>query len=148
MTTQELDDLEAAMMEAPSLAPTTPPAGFKDGQKLVYCILPARKKVPAKLVISIHPDVVEECGFEDLDFARVDYDTIKGIGVLIASETDCGTGATANLHKTGGQGVLRWTMPCKGPVAEVFGSAVTNTQFELEVIGTKPSKLFFKLPPA
>lgn len=148
MTTQELDDLEAVMMEAPSLVPSTPPAGFKDGQKLVYCIRPARKKVPDKLVISIHPDVAVECGFEDLDFARVDYDTSRGVGVLIASETDCGTGATTNLHKTGNQGVLRWTMPCKGPVASVFGSAVNNTQFDLEVIGTKPSKLFFKLPPA
>lgn len=148
MTTQELDDLEAAMMEAPSLAPTTPPAGFKDGQELVYCIQPARKKVSAKLVISIHPDVVQECGFEDLDFARVDYDTIRGIGVLIASETDCGTGATTNLHKTGNQGVLRWTLPCKGPVATVFGPVGTTGTHNLEVIGTKPAKMFFKLPPA
>lgn len=149
MTTQELDDLEAAMMEAPSLAPTTPPAGFKDGQKLVYCITRGgKKKGPDKLVISIHPDVVQECGFEDLDFARVDYDTARGVGVLIASETDCGTGATTNMHKTGRQGVLRWTLPCKGPVATVFGTEVANTQFELEVIGTKPAKLFFKLPSA
>ena len=146
MTPQELDDLEAAMMEAPSLVSSTPPAGFKDGQKLVYCIQPARKKVSAKLVISIHPDAASECGFEDLDFARVDYDTIRGIGVLVASESDCGTGATTNLHKTGNQGVLRWTMTCKGPVASVFGTEVVNTTFPLEVIGTKPAKLFFKLP--
>lgn len=148
MTTQELDDLEAVMMEAPSLVPSTPPAGFKDGQKLVYCIKPGgKKKGGPKLVISIHPDVAEECGFEDLDFARVDYDTSRGVGVLIASEEDCGTGATTNLHKAGNQGVLRWEMPCKGPVAAVFGTEVTNTTFPLEVIGTKPAKLFFKLPP-
>lgn len=146
MTTQELDDLEAAMMEAPSLVPSTPPAGFKDGQKLVYCIRPARKKVSPKLIISIHPDVAVECGFEDLDFARVDYDTSRGVGVLIASETDCGTGATTSLHKTGNQGVLRWELPCKGPVAAVFGNVDTSGSCNLEVIGTKPAKLFFKLP--
>lgn len=147
MTTQELDDLEAAMMEAPSLVPSTPPAGFKDGQKLVYCIRPARKKNSPKLVISIHPDVSAECGFEDLDFARVDYDTIRGVGVLVASESDCGTGATTSLHKTGNQGVLRWELPCKGPVASVFGTDADGNFYDLEVIGIKPAKLFFKLPP-
>lgn len=146
MTTQELDDLEAAMMEAPSLVPSTPPAGFKDGQKLVYCIKPARKKMSPKLVISVHPDTAGECGFEDLDFARVDYDTIRGVGVLVATVADCHTGATAVMHKARSSGVLRWELPCKGPVAAVFGTEVVNTTFPLEVIGIKPTKLFFKLP--
>ena len=146
LTPQELDDLEAVLMEAPSLAPTTQPAGFEDGQMLIYHINSPGKKTTPKLIISAHPSMVDECGFEDLDFARVDYDTIRRVGVLVATEADCGTGATANLHKVKGSGVLRFTLPCKGPVAEVFGTLGGHLPVTLEVLGTKPSKLFFKLP--